>query len=149
MSASYRLRLWNIISQSPYDVMTDLECWTAINTKNVPIIVSTWVSEREIIMGATTLAVGEAFMQKLETGAVSNEVLARAIKWFAPSEGGIDVGDEKMRSTLDSLVGLYGITQAEINFLKGFAEKNISPAEVSGLDNVALGDIVMTREIYT
>lgn len=148
MSASYRKRLWSIISQSPYNTMTDEECLTALNAKTETKIVSRRANERDLLIMFSTLTAGEAFIQKLETGAASNAILKRALKWFSPSEEGVDIGNAKTRSMLDALVGSFSITQAEIDLVKAYARESVSPAEIAGLGNVALGDIVMTREVY-
>jgi len=149
MSASYRKRLWSIIGQSPYNTMTNEECLATLNAKTETRIISKRANERDLLIMFATLNAGEAFIQKLETGAATNNILKRAMSWFAPSEEGIDIGNAKTRQMLDALVGSFDITQGEIDTVKAYAQESVSPAEIAGLATVCLGDIVMTREVYT
>ena len=149
MSAAYRKRLWNLIKNEPYASMSDSACLIAVNAKTDTRIVKTRIHERDILTMFSTLSAGEAFLGKLDTGAANNAVLKRALHWFLPSEQGIDVGHIKTRAMLDALVGLFGITQSEVNVLKNYAVENVSPLQSLNMIVARLGDIVTTRQLYS
>lgn len=148
MNAGGRKRLWNIINQSPYNEMSDVECLAALKAKTESKIVSKKITERDILPLFPTLSSGETFLKKLEVGGAENDVLARALRWFKPSENGIDVGHGKTRAMLDALVGAFNITKEEVDIIKGAALVSISPEELYKLGQVKLGDIILTRKIY-
>ncbi len=148
MGAAYRKRLWNLIKEEPYVSMSDVACLTAVNAKTDTQIISKRVHERDILTMFSTLNAGEAFLQKLEIGAATNDILKRALRWFLPSEDGIDVGNTKTRAMLDALIGLFSITEAEVDVLKDYAVENISPLQVLIMIPAHLGDIMMARQLY-
>jgi hypothetical protein len=149
MGAGYRKRLWGLISQAPYNALSDEDCLATINDKTELIIVPNRVHERDLLTMFNTLNDGETFLQKLETGALDNDILKRCLRWFLPSEDGIDTGHAKTRAMLDALVGLYGITQSEVDTVKASANRYVSPAEKVGLGLVRLGNVILTRQIYS
>lgn len=72
---------------------------------------------------------GAAFMDKLEVLSAG----VPAIKWamkFLQSESGIDVGEPATQVMLTSLIGVGGITQAEVDGVKSMAMQPASRAEV-------------------
>lgn len=72
---------------------------------------------------------GAAFLDKLDALSAS----VPAIKWamkFLQQEAGIDVGEPATRAMLDSLVGVGGITQADVDGIKAMAMQHASRAEV-------------------
>ena len=74
-------------------------------------------------------AAGAAFLDKLEVLASS----VPAIKWamkFLQTEAGIDVGEPATQIMLTSLIGIGGVTQAEVDGIKAMALQPASRAEV-------------------
>lgn len=72
---------------------------------------------------------GAAFLDKLD--ALSANV--PAIKWamkFLQTEAGIDVGEPATQAMLTSLIGVGGVTQAEVDGIKAMALQPASRAEV-------------------
>lgn len=72
---------------------------------------------------------GAAFLDKMESLASS----VPAIKWamkFLQAEAGIDVGDPATQAMLTSLIGVGGITQADVDGVKAMALQPASRAEV-------------------
>ena len=91
---------------------------------------ATFISARGV-MSAAGLgpAGGAAFLDKLEVLASS----VPAIKWvmkFLQAEAGIDVGEPATQAMLTSLIGVGGITQAEVDGIKAMALQPASRAEV-------------------
>ena len=74
-------------------------------------------------------AAGAAFLDKMESLSAS----VPAIKWamkFLQTEAGIDVGEPATQLMLTSLIGVGGITQAEVDGVKAMALQPASRAEV-------------------
>ena len=72
---------------------------------------------------------GAAFLDKLDALAAN----VPAIKWamkFLQTEAGIDVGEPATQLMLTSLIGVGGITQAEVDGVKAMALQPASRAEV-------------------
>lgn len=72
---------------------------------------------------------GAAFLDKLE--ALSSTI--PALKWamkFLQQDAGIDIGDSATQQMLDSLVGIGGITLAEVNGVKAIALQPSSRFEI-------------------
>lgn len=72
---------------------------------------------------------GGAFLDKLEVLSAG----VPAIKWamkFLQAESGIDVGEPATQAMLTSLIGVGGITQAEVDGVKAMALQPASRAEV-------------------
>lgn len=72
---------------------------------------------------------GSAFLDKLEVLSAG----VPAIKWamkFLHAESGIDVGEPATQAMLTSLVGVGGVTQAEVDGVKAMALQPASRAEV-------------------
>lgn len=88
------------------------------------------VTARGVISGkGLGASAGAAFLDKLGTliPAVSE------VKWamrFMEGEQGIDVGDPETQAMLSNLIGVAGITQAEIDGIKAMALQPASRAEV-------------------
>lgn len=88
------------------------------------------VTARGVISGkGLGASAGAVFLDKLETliPAVSE------VKWamrFMEGEQGIDVGDPETQAMLSNLIGVAGITQAEIDGIKAMALQPASRAEV-------------------
>ena len=74
-------------------------------------------------------AAGAAFLDKMESLSAS----VPAIKWamkFLQAEAGIDVGEPATQLMLTSLIGVGGVTQAEVDGVKAMALQPASRAEV-------------------
>lgn len=80
-----------------------------------------FVTERGVYWALGPSA-GEAFMAGLEVTAQSNPIVARALKWLAPAEGGIDVGLQSVRSLLDQLALASAITSESAEAIKALAQ---------------------------
>lgn len=101
-----------------------------INAKTTTLAKEHMVTARGVMAsyGLGPIA-GAAFLDKLE----SLEASVPAIKWalkFLQQEAGIDVGEPATRAMLDSLVGVGGITQADVDGVKAMALQPASRAEV-------------------
>ena len=98
----------------------------------------TFVSARGIMASfGLGPAVGSRFLDKLE--ALSSAV--PEIKWamkFLQTEAGIDIGEPSVLQMLNSLVGVGGITQAEVDGVKAMANQPASRAEILFGDNVTV-----------
>ena len=72
---------------------------------------------------------GAAFLDKLEN--LTNSI--PALKWamkFLQQDAGIDIGDGATQQMLDSLVGVGGITSAEVDCVKAIALQPASRFEI-------------------
>lgn len=101
-----------------------------VNAKTTALAKERMVTARGIMasygLGPTA---GAAFLDKLEALAPA----VPAIKWamkFLQQEAGIDVGESATRAMLDSLVGVGGITQSDVDGIKAMALQPSSRAEV-------------------
>lgn len=72
---------------------------------------------------------GALFLDKLESLSANIPALKWAMK-FLQQETGIDVGEPATRIMLTSLIGVGGITQAEVDGVKAMAIQPASRAEV-------------------
>ena len=80
---------------------------------------------------------GAAFLDKLENLTSSIPALRWAMK-FLQQDTGIDIGDGATQQMLDSLIGVGGITSAEVNGVKNMANQPASRFEVLyGADKTA------------
>lgn len=90
----------------------------------------TFVSARGIMasfgLGPTA---GAAFLDKLDALAANVPAIKWAIK-FLQAEAGLDVGEPATQLMLTSLIGVGGITQAEVDGVKAMALQPASRAEV-------------------
>lgn len=74
-------------------------------------------------------SVGAVFLDKLEALSSSIPALKWAMK-FLQQDAGIDIGDNATQQMLDSLVGIGGITLAEVNGVKSIAAQPASRFEI-------------------
>ena len=72
---------------------------------------------------------GALFLNKLESLSANIPALKWAMK-FLQQETGIDVGESATQAMLTSLIGVGGITQAEVDGVKAMAIQPASRAEV-------------------
>lgn len=72
---------------------------------------------------------GAAFLDKLEALAANVPAIKWALK-FLQTEAGIDIGESATQVMLTSLIGIGGITQAEVDGVKAMALQPASRAEV-------------------
>lgn len=95
--------------------------------------VSTLVTERTVYAAFANPADGEAVLQALEAAGQQNVVVARAIKWLKPGEGGLDVGHLATRGMLDFLQSQGVLTAGQVATIKAIGEQRpqISPSDVS------------------
>lgn len=101
-----------------------------VNAKTTQLAKERMVTARGIMasygLGPTA---GAAFLDKLEALAAT----VPAIKWamkFLQTEAGIDAGEPATQVMLTSLIGVGGITQAEVDGVKAMALQPASRAEV-------------------
>lgn len=80
----------------------------------------------------------ETVMQKIETVAQSNPVIARVLKWLQPSAPGIDAGDSRVRAmlTASTVDGGIGLTTEQAQPILDCASK---PPTITGRDVAACG----------
>lgn len=107
-----------------------------INKPQFPSVKTRMVTARGIMAGyGLGPVVGAGFLDKLNVLSAS----VPAIKWamkFLELEAGIDIGEGATRAMLDSLVGVNGITQAEVDGIKAMAVGQVSRAMVLGVDYI-------------
>jgi hypothetical protein len=120
-----------------YAGMTDVQVAESLGTADRTEVAGRRVDERAILGEFATPAAGEAFLQKLEVIAGSDDLVARVLRWMRPSEEGVDVGHPATREMLDSLVGSAGVTAEEVAAVKAMAERPISRSEELKLGYVA------------
>ena len=72
---------------------------------------------------------GAMFLDKLEVLSASVPALKLAMK-FLQQESGIDIGEPATQQMLDSLVGIGGITSAEVSGVKSMAKMPASRFEI-------------------
>lgn len=72
---------------------------------------------------------GAAFLDKLDALAANVPAIKWALK-FLQTEAGIDIGEPATQLMLTSLIGVGGITAAEVNGVKAMALQPASRAEV-------------------
>lgn len=85
---------------------------------------------------------GESFLMTLEGISTDNPVIARVVKWLKPgsSESGIDITNEEVQVTLNSLVGVNGITQTQVDSLISLGSN-----ELLKYPTLKMGDLEYTR----
>jgi len=104
-----------------------------INKPQFPSVKTYMVTARGIMAGyGLGPSIGAGFLDKLSAMSASVPAIKWAIK-FLELEAGIDVGEAATQAMLDSLVGVNGITQAEVNGIKAMAVQQVSRAEVLGV----------------
>lgn len=86
------------------------------------VVSPTFVTERAVIAAFTNPADGEAVLTAVEAAAQSNPLVARALKWLQPANGGIDFGNPAARRMFDSFAASGVLTAAQVATLKGLAE---------------------------
>jgi hypothetical protein len=105
-------------------------------------ITETYITERTIFdIFSADATLGEEFMQALEGVAAgdpsatpprpSNPIVARALKWMQPNNGGVNVGNIAVRNMIDSFASAGLITQSMADAVKSVAEQ---PATVTPED---------------
>jgi len=132
-----------------YATMTVDEAVASLNASNRTEIYSRRVDERDVVREwPAGAASSDSFLRKVEAIAAAepNTYLARVINWLRPSEGGINAGDARTRASLDTLVGVGGITAEEVAMMKALAERIVSRAAELGLGIVTRGDVLRYKQ---
>lgn len=120
------------LSQGYSDFLPDSTGWVAnmLNERKFQAAKTRMVTARGIMasygIGTTQ---GALFLDKLETLSANIPALKWAMK-FLQQETGIDVGEPATQTMLTSLIGVGGITQAEVDGVKAMAIQPASRAEV-------------------
>lgn len=122
------------------DAGDDAGCANRLRAVLPPVLVSRDVTERGVYQ-ALGPAAAEAFLQGLEAVAAGdptaspprpgNPVVARALKWLEPAQGGLDVGSAATRAEIDQIVAAGAITADSAATVKALGE---GPAPVSAAD---------------
>ena len=106
-----------------------------------PALVSTYINERAIyaafsnpmdaaqVMGA--LAAIAAGNTTANPPVPANPIVAAALRWLEPNNGGIDVSNPNVSGMLDSMATAGAITTAQAGTIKALAQQ---PAQVSAAD---------------
>lgn len=102
------------------DIGNDSACAIRMSAILPPVLVPTYLNERGVFSIFANPSDAEAVMTGLATVATSNPVVARALTWLAPNNGGIDLSNASVRTMLDSLVGT--LTSEAVATLKSAAE---------------------------
>jgi len=103
-----------------------------LNERNRLKIVDTYLTEVGIYNTFDDVMEAEVFLQKMEAIIDQNPVVKRMFAWIKPGAPGLNVGNPMVRSFLDQLVGVAGITQHEVDHIKDDAERLVSRAEEIG-----------------
>lgn len=120
------------LSQGYSTFLPDSTGWVAnmLNTRKFQAIKTRMVTARGIMasygIGPTQ---GALFLDKLEVLSTNVPALKWAMK-FLQQETGIDVGEPATQLMLTSLIGVGGITQAEVDGVNAMALQPASRAEV-------------------
>ena len=120
------------LSQGYSAFLPDSTGWVAnmLNERKFQAVKSRMVTARGIMasygIGPTQ---GSLFLDKLESLSANIPSLKWAMK-FLQQETGIDVGEPATQIMLTSLIGVGGITQAEVDGVKAMAIQPASRAEV-------------------
>ena len=143
------LKIKEELQNNPEGLAYDLDnaplILSLLNERNRTTIVEARITELGIYNTFDDPMEAEAFLQKMEAIAEQNPVVKRMFGWIKPGAPGLDVGNPMVRSFLDQLVGVAGITQHEVNHLKDDAERQVSRAEEIGAvdigENLYLGHV--------
>lgn len=120
------------LSQGYSDFLPDSTGWVAniLNERKFQAFKTRMVTARGIMasygIGPTQ---GALFLDKLESLSANIPALKWAMK-FLQQETGLDVGEPATQIMLTSLIGVGGITQAEVDGVKAMAIQPASRAEV-------------------
>lgn len=106
-------------------------CAAEIASQLPPLIVSAFVGELGVLAAFADPGDGDKCMQKLESAAGANPLLARTLKWMQPPAPGVDMGDARTRAQVDILRESGVISDAEAATLKALAER---PATVTAVE---------------
>lgn len=128
-----------------YSGMSAAEVVVSLNTKDRVQVRDVYANERTILAAFANPADGEAVLQKLEAAAESNALVARAVKWLQPAQGGINLGDPSTRAILDALQAANVLTETEVATVKSIAEQAISRATEIGHGEAHEGDVAAAK----
>jgi hypothetical protein len=145
MAGNYQ-KLADELEKLEYAEMTPEEIYTALTTPE-PVTISRRVDERDILREWGDPNAANAFIEKLEAAAASNKIVERALKWMAPNQGGLDVGDPSVIAMIEALATAEVITEVEAATFKGLAVVNQTRAERYGLGRVKVGYITKALRI--
>lgn len=114
------------IATSP-DPATDDAFLAWGNESRTELVPDTLANERTFAFAVTEAtgdpAAAEAAIQGIEVAAESNAVIARALRWISPDNGGVDVGNSIVRAMLDQLAAGGAITQTAADAIKAVGER--------------------------
>lgn len=113
------------------DAGDDSGCAARVSAIAARVTVSTLITERTVFAAFTSPFQGEEVLQRLEIAALSNAVVARAIRWLKPGEGGLDIGHHSTRAMLDALQGAEVLTAEQVMVIKALGEQ---PQAIHHLD---------------
>lgn len=139
------------LSQGYSAFLPDSTGWVAnmLNERKFQAVKTRMVTARGIMasygIGPTQ---GALFLDKLESLSANIPALKWAMK-FLQQETGLDVGEPATQTMLTSLIGVGGITQAEVDGVKAMAIQPASRAEVLfGSDIVVTEhDVIKAMEV--
>lgn len=139
------------LSQGYSAFLPDSTGWVAnmLNERKFQAVKTRMVTTRGIMasygIGPTQ---GALFLDKLEALSANIPALKWAMK-FLQQETGLDVGEPATQTMLTSLIGVGGITQAEVDGVKAMAIQPASRAEVLfGSDIVVTEhDVIKAMEV--
>ena len=101
-----------------------------LNTQSQTMVKPRMITARGIISSyGIGPSAGAVFLDKLDALSASIPALKWAMK-FLQQDAGIDIGDSATQQMLDSLVGVGGITLAEVNGVKAIALQPSSRFEI-------------------
>lgn len=121
----------------------DIANWC--NTPSVIVTKERFVTNRTL-MAELGPAVSDTILNKLELAAQENSITQRVITMLKPSEGGIDVNLDAVRTQIAGLVPTV-LDQSEADAITSLANIEMSPASAAGLPVIRIGDVKYTRTI--
>ncbi|QNN24351.1 hypothetical protein HED60_19425 [Planctomycetales bacterium ZRK34] len=128
-----------------YASMTDAEAATALNLPDRTRVISRRITSLTILseLGADAAEM----LERVATAAQTNKAVAIALQALQSYSdgGGIDIGNDVTRSTIDTLLAAEVLSDDEANALKAMATETISRATELGLGHVASRHVANIR----
>jgi hypothetical protein len=104
--------------------LEDSDVANLINAPTETVYVETMRFNRSIVAALGTQD-GMAFIMALRNASEANPLIAMALEWLKPSEGGVDLGHITTHEMLAVLVGAGILQQASVDRLKALAERSV------------------------
>jgi len=131
-----------------YDAMSDVQVAESLDTADRLVVEpfrATWRDMMATFGPTRTAAIKEA----IEAAEPDRPGLAIALEMLGHygDGGGLDVGHDYTRDTLDVLAAAGDLGAADVEAIKSLAERNISRAAELGLGEIRPGDVARVRRM--